>query len=390
MRSPNERLRIVTTGLIGCLPLAGLTYHYLQYVLGLQALDHDVLYLEDTGMWAYDPSIDSMIEDSSKAVAYLSGVMSEHDMDGRWAFIDLRDQVHGIEPTALEDFLRSADLFVHVTGSGLMRDRYLEIERRAYIDTDPGFIQMRAANGSDWDIDHLQKHTVYFTFAQNLGKPKCNIPTLDLKWHPTLQPLHLPLWSFDPPPSDASPFTTVMVWKPYKPTEYQGELYGNKDMEFPAFVGLPALTTQPLELAMGGGAPLSSQALTTLGWRCRRGLDISLDLKTYGDYISTSRGEWSIAKHGYVRTRSGWFGDRSASYLASGRPVVQQRTGFAETLPVGMGLFDFSTCEEAASAIDTINADYMTHMHAAREIAETHFDAEKVLPPLLETAMTQS
>jgi hypothetical protein len=382
-----EKTRIVVTGLIGSLPLAGLTLHYLQYVLGLRALGHDVLYLEDTGMWYYDADKNEMIDDVTVPIGYLSRVMSSFDLE-RWTFVALSGETFGVAGRELTSYLSSADLFLHVTGSGLVRDEYRSAKRLAYVDTDPGFVQMRAAEGSARDLGHLDRHDVHFTFAGNIGKPESLIPTLDYNWYPTRQPVFLPLWPALPPPGPNAAFTTVLVWSPYKPTRYRGEYFAGKDVEFPHFVSLPELTNAKLELAMGGGSPVPEPELRRVGWRTRRGLDVSRSIDGYRTYIQESRGEWTIAKNGYVKTRGGWFGDRSTTYLASGRPVVLQATGFEDWLPTGKGLFAFSTTEEAAAAIDDVNADYDSHCRAAREVAEEFFDSDKVLTRLLETALT--
>ncbi len=380
-----DRLRIVVTGLIGSIPLAGLTLHYLQYVLGLHRLGHDVLYLEDTGTWYYDRNRNEMIEDSSPAVEFLSKTMSTYRLEDHWTFVDHQENVFGVQGADLEDYLRTADLFINVTGAGLLRDSYLRIPRRAYVDTDPGFVQMRVASGSQKDLEHLRGHTSHFSFGRNIGMPECTIPTLDLTWHPTVQPLCLDLWPVAEATADAAPFTTVLKWQTYEPVEFNGQVYGLKDMEFRKFQELPQRTAQALELASTGS--FSTDELKALGWILRDARGISAAIEPYRKYIQQSRGEWSVAKNAYVKMHSGWFGDRSAAYLASGRPVILQATGYERWLPTGEGAFAFATLEESLEALDHINTDYRRHCRAARGLAADHFDARNVLNCLLEVAL---
>ena len=378
-------LKIVVTGLIGSIPLAGLTMHYLQYVLGLHELGHDVLYLEDTGTWYYDLKSDSMVEDNFVPLSYLQNTMSRHGLDNRWTFIDHRGEQFGCVGNDFREFLRSADLFINVTGAGIMRDDYLQISRRAYIDTDPGFIQLRIERGNEKDVEQLNCHNSHFTFGMNMGEPGCLIPAAGFRWFRTVQPICLQLLPVAPVPSVTAPFTTILKWQSYSAIEHGDEVYGLKDMEFKKFLNLPEGTIQELEIAYTGRPPVEN--LEAYGWRFRKGHDISSSVDNYLRYIQESRGEWSIAKNAYVKMRSGWFSERSACYLASGRPVVVQDTGFTDWLHADMGVKSFRTPDEALAAIDDVNSRYEAHCRAAREVAEAYFDARKVLPRLIEGAL---
>lgn len=379
-------MRIVVTGLIGSIPLAGLTLHYLQYVLGLRQLGHDVLYLEDTGNWYYDPKTDSMVDRSSLPLDYLAKTMATYGLDDRWTFVDLAARAHGATGEKLNDFLNTAHLLINVTGAGLLRDEYLGIPHRAYVDTDPGYVQVRVAKGSRKDLDHLRRHTIHFSFGCNIGTGDCSVPVVGLKWHPTVQPICLELWPVAPPADPSAPFTTVLKWQTYGSVNYRGEEYGGKDTEFMRFQDLPQHTEHSLELAATGPAP--AEDLRLLGWRLRDGRHISHSFASYRRYIHRSRGEWSVAKGGYVKMRSGWFGDRSASYLASGRPVVLQSTGWEKWLPNGDGLLAFSTLEQCCSALERIDTEYQHHCRHARLVAEQHFEAHSVLGQLVDLAVS--
>ncbi len=364
--------------------MAGLTLHYLQYVLGLRNLGHDVLYLEDTGTWYYQPESESMVDDVSVPLRYLNQVMRDFDLEENWVFVDLKGIQYGITENAFEEFLQTADMFINVTGAGIVRERYFEIPNRIYVDTDPGYIQLRVEQGSQKDLEHLQKHTAHFSFGHNIGTSSCSIPTCGFDWRPTAQPMVMGLWPIVSQPSAATKFTTILKWQTYEPVEHEGKVYGLKNMEFLKFVDLPTLTGLNFEIAMAGNPPLEN--LAAAGWKCRDARPVSSTIENYQNYIQSSRGEWSIAKNGYVETRSGWFSDRSASYLASGRPVVLQSTGYEDWLEPGCGLLSFSTIEEASAALELINSNYEAHCLGARRMAEEYFDSKKVLSKLLTKA----
>jgi hypothetical protein len=394
---PNERLTIVVFGLIGSLPIAGLTAHYLQYVLGLRALGHDVLYLEDTG-WYWDPWSASYVDEwSVKRVSdrgypnparRLQRLLLPYGLDRQWSWIDIDGTEYGVSGPALARTLRRADLLVHVTGANRIRERYLEIPCRAYVDTDPGYTQMRAARDHHRaDLELLESHTVHFSFAGNINHPTCTIPHVGLQWRPTRQPLHFPMWPPAPPAADA-PFSTIVKWVPYKPIEYEGVIYGMKDVEFLRFIDLPQRQSSRLTLAMEGAPPVPRSELHKRGWLIEDGLTVSKNLLSYRKFIASSRGEWSIAKHGYVATNSGWFSDRSASYMAMGRPVIVQSTGFENWLPTGEGLHSFATMDDAVAALGMVQADYARHRRRAREIAHEYFDARFVLSELIAQAIS--
>ena len=281
-------MRLVVTGLIGSIPLAGLTLHYLQYVLGFKELGHDVLYLEDTGTWCYDPFSDGMVEDSTAGIKYLADVMSTYYHSDGWAYIDHQNNCHGKTKEQLEAFLTSAEIFVNVTGAGLVRDNYLKIPSRIYIDTDPGFIQLRLANGSEQDQYHLGLHTSHYSFGCNIGLASCAIPADGFNWTPTVQPLCFDLWP-DVPAGPAASFTTIMKWKSYPPEEYDGKTYGLKDLELQKYMDLPGRINRPIELAISGDPP--ENELKSAGWSLRNALDVSDSIESYRRYIQGSLGE---------------------------------------------------------------------------------------------------
>jgi hypothetical protein len=273
---------------------------------------------------------------------------------------------------------------------------------RIYLETDPVLPQIEVAKGDSFSLGLLGAHTHHFTYGENLGAPDCGVPVERFSYRPTRQPVVLDWWKAPPALSSGS-FTTIASWRQSgKDLEWNGETYTwSKHHEFLKLIDLPARTPQPLELALAlksrgengnGCAPPDgedSEAIRLLrsrGWRVREGLPLSRDLFSYRDYIAGSRGEFTVAKDQNVRLRSGWFSDRSACYLAAGRPVVVEDTGFGDLVPTGRGLFAVRGLEDAVEAFAAIAADYAAHAAAARAIARGDFEATRVLRPLLEAA----
>jgi hypothetical protein len=256
-----------------------------------------------------------------------------------------------------------------------------------YLETDPVQLQIELKDGVQETLEFLEPHIAFFTFGENYGRPDCKLPVTDrFKFHGTRQPVVLEYWE-QPPRGNGGAFTTIGNWRqPWRVVKLDGEVYRwSKHLEFCKFIELPARTGGRFELALGQYTPQDQQMLESNGWSVRNAPAFSMDIDVYRSYIQQSRGEFTVAKDQNVRLRSGWFSDRSATYLASGRPVITQDTGFGNVLPVGAGLFSFSTMEEAAAAVEAIGGDYERHCRAASEIARNYFDSDLVLTQLLET-----
>ncbi len=372
-------LRIIVSGYVVRYPLAGNVWAHLQYVIGLARLGNDVWFVEEAG-WpesCYDPEQNRMTSDPAYGVRVLTGLLARHGLAEKWAYRDTFGEWHGLPGAQVDEVIAGADLFLDVGGTGyLPQMRYAK--RRAYIDMDPAFTQFRAFGAHA----RLHEYDVLFTYGGNIGRPRCRVPTLGFAWTALRPPVVLDIWRTSALPPPGAPWTTIANWVAYGSCEYEGETYGQKDVEFMRLGDLPARVAYPIEVAVAGD-DIPSDVLETNGWRLRDSLAVSRDPWDYRDYLHASRGEFSVAKHGYVTTRCGWFSDRTATYLASGRPAVVQDTGIGEDLPVGNGLLLFRTADEAAAALDTIEADYEAHVRAARVIAERHFDSDKVLAGLL-------
>ena len=384
-RAPSS-LRIVVSGLIAQYPLGGVAWDYLQYVVGLAQLGHDVYYLEDTGQWPYDPTQGGVAKDPAHTVGYLRSIMDRFGLSDRWAYrFPWQNQWFGMSERLMSEVLLSADLIINVSGV-LRRPQDLETGARlVFIDSDPVFTQVKLARGQIDFRQQVDAHHVHFSFGERLRPP---VPETGHEWRPTRQPIVLSEWDVDQP--GRSTYTTVMNWTSYNDVRFEGQVYGQKDVEFERFMGLPAqLPTFDFEVALSVGKTRRApqERLRRAGWRLVDPAQCCGDLDSYRSYIGTSRGEWSIAKHGYVTGMPGWFSCRSACYLASGRPVVVQDTGFPHILPTGVGLLAFTSAEEAVGCLREVESDYARHRLAARELAATYFASDLVLSRLVADAM---
>lgn len=352
----------------------------LQWLLGFQRLGHDVYFVEKSG-WAnscYDPSADVMTDDCSYGVAALNALLSHYDLSDKWCYVDASGKYFGLDRELIEGTFRTADLFVDMGTHGSWLAEAAESGLRVLVDGDPGHTQFRALV----ENTRLPEYDHYYTVGRNVGTGRSTVPSLGKNWRPIFDPVVVELFPFREP-SPGAPFTTMMVWQSYDPVEVAGIKYGMKDVEFEKFIDLPRRTPAPLEITLGGN-DLPAERLLASGWRLAFPRVVTESFDSYRDYLSASRGEFSVNKNVYVVTNSGFFSERSAAYLASGKPVVMQDTGFSEHLPCGKGLIAVRTVEQAAAAIEEINRDYTSHCRRAREIAQEYLDTHHVLGEFLE------
>jgi hypothetical protein len=387
-------MKVVVTGVLATYPLGGVAWDYLAYVKGFRGLGAEVLYLEDTGHWVYDPRRGTFTDAVEFNLHYLQNVLAAAgaDMRDHWSFRALDGAHYGLAEAAVSRFCRQADLFLNVSGCCWFREAYRGARVAAYVDTDPGYshaklaaVAQGTASAEDaYSVDLIRSHDRFFTAAEAVGHPSCVLPDGGLEWQTTRQPIVLEDWPVAYRP-DADTFTTVMSWKTDEtPPTIGGVTYGGKDVEFVRFIDLPRHTATPLEIAVAGNAP--RERLRQHGWRVVDAAERSATMDAYRDYLRSARGEWSVAKQAYVATGSGWFSCRSACYLALGKPVVVQDTGFSRVHPTGAGLFAFTTMDEAAAAFDEIARNYRRHSEAARALAERDFDSRRVLERLCRDA----
>lgn len=361
-----SHLRIVVLGYIVRGPLGGLAWHHMQYVLGLARLGHDVYFIEDSDDYpaCYDPARDVIATDPSFGLNFIASAFTRLGLKERWAYHDAHtSRWHGLAATRAIDICASADILLNLSGVNPLRSWVEQIPVRAFVDTDPAFTQIRHLTDEAARLLAAQ-HTVFFTFAENIQRPGCLVPADGFSWQPTRQPIVLDAWLVTEGHRKGK-WTTVMQWDSYRKLEYQGRRYGMKSDSFKDYMEMPARAGRIFELALGSqSAP--RELLANKGWTLRDPLEVTRDPWTYQQYLQESKAEWSVAKHGYVASRSGWFSERSAAYLASGRPVLTQETGFSEWLQTKAGVIAFSTPEEALAGIEEINRRYEFHCRAAR------------------------
>jgi len=380
--------KVIVFGILFWYPLAGVTYQFLHYLVGLRRLGWDVYYVEDSNRWLYDPHLNDLSGDPAPNIAAVAPVLEAHGFAGHWAF---RAGVpgspcYGMSEEQLRRLYREADAFLNVTGSQEMREELLACPRRLYVETDPFAEQIKIAKGDQGTVAYLAKHDTHFSFGENLGASDCSVPVSHFQWLPTRQPVVLDWWGG----SNASVrpvFTTIATWhNKGKEVVYLGETYHwTKDREFRKVLDLGRLRPGTFELALGRDEEVWS-LLGNHGWSVVGSLSVSRQTDSYRSYIQTSRGEFTVSKDQVVRPRTGWFSDRSACYLAAGRPVITQETGFSKFLPTGRGLFAFQNMEDVLAAVDEIGRDYEKHCRAARDIAAEYFAAETVLASLMDRA----
>jgi hypothetical protein len=373
-------------------PTGGQAWHSLNYVHGLAALGHDVYYIEDSDdtPMCYGPDTSGPSKDAAYGLRFAADAFAQLGLGDRWAYYDAHiNEWKGARARDARALCESADLMLHVSGFNPLRDWLERIPARVMIDTDPGFIQIRNLTDPQFHA-RCEAHTAFFSFGENFGKPSCAIPEDGFSWQATRQPVSLAAWPDTPGPRDGR-YTTVMQWQTWQaPWEYKGLKLATKAESFRQFMDLPGRLGPIFEIAVRSRWTSPHSMLRRAGWGIADIDGISRDPWTYQAFIQRSKAEFSIAKAGYVETRSGWFSERSAVYLASGRPVLHQDTGFSDWLPCGKGVFAFRSPEEVIDAVFRINADYDVHCRAARELAAEYFAAERVLPPLIETAMAAS
>ncbi|MBI4317243.1 MAG: hypothetical protein HY675_02035 [Chloroflexi bacterium] len=370
---------IVATRNISAKPeFAGSTWVPLQYWLGLQKLGVDVYWVDR--LYEIDPlrhahSLGYLMERFSHTARIFG--FSEH-----YCVVYNGGERHfGMSKEQLAHVIGETDLLINISGFLPPASPLLSISRRAYIDVDPGYTQIWVQQA---DVA-VERHNYFFTVGQNVGRTDFTIPTGGIVWEPILPFVVLDQW-----PACVEErcrrFSTIADWRAQM-AMFDGEYYGTKREQFVRLLRLPLEAKQKIELALciGWGDHEDLGLLFAHDWIVRDPYHYAGDPQSYREFIQYSRAEFSVAKSGYIKSNSGWFSDRTACYLASGKPALVQSTGFEWRLPTGKGLLTFSTVEEAVAGINSINKDYLAHCHAARQIAEEHFDSDVVLGFILQT-----
>jgi hypothetical protein len=377
-------LLIILTGSIGRSVTGGQAWANLHYLLGLRALGHDVYYLEDAGDWSetYDWRTQCNTDSLDHPARFLRETLESHGFADKWMYRTSHD-CRGMSLDRLRQLCRCADLLL-IRGVPMLRWRqeYDEPRRRAFIDVDPGFTQLRLLNQEPAFVETIAHCESLFTFATQIGQPGCKIPTAGRAWRPTVPPVDREAWPPAPPVAHEA-LTTIVRWRGVHDVKFDGIQYGQRDKEFPKFFALPSLTGTPFRVALIGGG---REALTSHGWEVVDGGDATANLDNYREFIVRSRAEFGVAKQCYVETRGGWISDRSVSYLAAGRPVIVQNTGVGDEFLSGRGMITFHQVDEAVAAVAEVNAHYQEHAAAALSLARDCYDAQQVLSRLIDEA----
>ncbi len=382
---------ILVSGAIANKPLSGgEAWVRMSWVRGLRRLGFDVCLVEqiESSRCVDSEGRSAPLERSVNASSFESAVASLAPGCPTALICDGGSTTVGLPFDDVVARARDAELLVNISG-------HLEIEaikagprRRAYVDVDPGFTQIWAADG---DPARLGGHDTYFTVGENIGMAECPIPTGGLEWLPLPPPVTLEDWPVLPAAEDAR-FTTVATWRsPLGTLSHGGVDFQGKHHAWRRVAALPRLSSQEFEIALQIHPSDSADraALEANGWRLLDPQRVAGDPLAFRSYVQGSAAEFSVAHPVYVDTASGWLSDRTVRYLASGRPALVQDTGAGKRYPLGEGLLPFRTVEEAVAGAAAIASDYEAHSQAARSLAETYFDSDLVLGRFLELALAR-
>jgi hypothetical protein len=391
-----EKLRIVVGGYIGLFPTGGVAWDYLQYPLGLKLMGHDVYYIEDTLSYPSYQKNSLAWDDASDCIQYLKVLMESYGFENRWAYRDIAsNKSYGLSEEKIKEICASADVFINISCSTFLREEYMKIPKRILIDSDPMFTQIQyqleLAGDNDskvWSTKSMiENHTHLFSFGENIHSSECLIPRLSVSWLTTRQPICLDLWNNHNPVYGSS-YTSIMNWSVRKRLIYDDIEWGQKDIEFDKFKSIPNLLTKiKFEVIVNKGldnhGTFNKDELESLSWKLLDPDTVS-NAEEYRAFIFQSKAEFSVAKETYVKAKTGWFSCRSACYLAAGKPVITQETGWSKYVPSGEGLFAFDSIASAREALEQVDKNYKYHSARALEIAQEYFDSNKVLNQMLE------
>jgi hypothetical protein len=387
-----KRKRIVVMGFMGSCPIAGVVWQHIHYLVGLQRLGHAVYYIEDSARLPYNPETFEVNNEFDYAARLLNRLSREFGFKNRWAFCARYlpgNPTAGLPLRRIRQLYRDADAILNICGAQEFNDDVLASDRILYIESDPGVEQIKIDKGIRATIDYLRRHRALFTFGENVGTTGFTVPTHGFKWLPTRQPVVTDLWKTQRAPPRAAVFTSVANWSTsgLKDITWRGAKYlWSKSREFLRFISAPKKSGETFELATNIEDEKTRAKFLRNGWRLHSPLQLSVDYWLYRDYIRRSKGEFTVAKDQYIRLNTGWFSDRSACYLAAGRPVIIQETGFTKIYGGKAGLLSFRSLSEIVDAVKVINADYAKHSRAARALAREFFEAENILKSILDRA----
>jgi hypothetical protein len=384
--------RIVVMGFMGSCPIAGVIWQHIHYIVGLQRLGHTVYYIEDSARLPYNPETFEVNNEFDYAAKLLHRLAREFVFTRRWGFCARylkKNPTAGLSLKRIRRLYCEADAILNICGAQELNPDLLESDRILYVESDPGVEQIKIDQGNKDTVKYLKRHHALFTFGENVGTKDFPVPTHGFRWLPTRQPIVTRLWNTRRGPPSSAVFTSVANWSTsgLKDISWRGRKYlWSKSREFVRFVTAPRLSGENFELATDIKDAATREKFARNGWRFTSPLQLSVDYWLYRNYLKHSKGEFTVAKDQYVRLNTGWFSDRSACYLAAGRPVITQETGFTRNYGGKAGLLSFKSTGEIVEAVKMVNSDYAKHSKAARAIARDVFEAEKVLKSLLERA----
>jgi hypothetical protein len=373
-------LKILCAGYLVRCPLGGLSWHHLQYLAGFDRLGHEVMFIEHFG-WpqsCYNPDQKVVGSDPSYGIRYIGDLFARCGLRIKWSYFAEDGSIFGASKEEVEDFCTDCDLYINLSNVNSIAQSE-SCRRRVLVDTDPVFTQI-GAHGLGFD-----GYDVRFSYGELVHQSGCSMPTGNLRWIPTRQPVVLDLWTFtagDP----STPYSTVINWASYPEKTYNGRIYGQRGREFEPYFSLPRIADESMQIAANAPPDVKAR-LVRGGWSLADPAIVGRNCWTYQQYIRSSRAEFCVAKHGYVATHCGWFSDRTTAYLASGRPAVVQDTGFSRLLPCTEGLLPYRSRQEAIVAIKFLAKNYHKHCQSARRVVEEFFDARIVLSKLLNESL---
>jgi hypothetical protein len=385
-RSPKPK--IVVLGSLCRSPVAGIAWQGIHYLLGFERLGLEAYYVECHGNWVPDPT--RRLAALGSPAVVVSDVLQQYGFGSRWHCESVdkscRHYYGGLAADSLPGLYRDAEAIINLSGAHVLSEQQLACRRRVYLETDPGIPQIRLSRGEPTIRRLVDEHTHHFTWAENIDGADCRLPPTNLLYSKSRQPVVLDCWTQPGSGTAGDRFTTIARWRKEKEKtiEFGGHTYHwDKDREFMKYADLPGRSRERFELALSQVSEGDRAVLESAGWTVVDALPISAELDSYRAYIQDSRGEFTIAKEQYAGLRTGWIGDRTPCYLAAGRPVIAQDTGYSNVLPTGEGLFAFNCLDEVLAAIEAISSDYDRHATAAAELSREFFDSDRVLGTLL-------
>ncbi len=380
--------KIVLLGMMTRMPVAGNVWVVGHYLTGFRRLGYEPYYVEAHARTPGALMEHETDDGSAKAASFIDRVMRRFDLQDQWAFHALHEEdgrCYGMSNGELQRLYQSAELIINLHGGTIPLPEHYATNRLVYLETDPVELEIELFDNKRETFEFLEPHCAFFTWGLNYNQPDCRVPHCDrFTFKPSRPPVVCDFWE-NGQAKGGDRFTTIGNWRQRgHDVVYEGETYyWSKHYEYLKFLDLPARIDQTFELALAKFDDSDQRLLESHGWRVCSA-DFSCDLDAYRHYICRSRGEFTVAKDQNVRLRSGWFSERSAQYLAAGRPVITQETGFSNVLPTGRGLFGFSTTDEIVAAVEEVNKNYETHCRQAAELARDYFNYDVVLKPLLQ------